>query len=157
MTGSLMQAFLVCKRQAWLLAHQLVGDQENDTLYIGKIVAEDSYSRDKKEIVIDEGIIDVLRTEDGQALLIEVKKSSKMLKSAEYQLLLYMRGTKTHYGEIRIPKEKKVVKVELTDEKLEELNKIEKEAEELINAELPPKPEKVPFCDRCSYEYFCWS
>lgn len=157
MKGSLIQAFLVCKRQAWLLAHQFLGEQDNENLAIGRFIAEEAYTRFKKDITIEEGKIDAVKSEKGETILIEIKKSSKRLKSAEFQLLLYMRATGVKRGEIRIPKEKRVIKVELTEEKLSKLRIIEMEAEKTVNLPLPPKPKKTKACARCSFEYFCWS
>ncbi|WP_434223483.1 CRISPR-associated protein Cas4 [Fervidobacterium gondwanense] len=157
MTGSLIQAYLVCNRQAWLLAHQIIGEQDNDLMSIGRVIDEESYSRSRKKIILDSGIIDVVSSDKGNEFIIEVKKSSRMLKSAELQLLLYMRETKIKYGEIRIPKEKKVIRVELSDEKMKELETLEKKIEELLKSEKPPRSERKSYCNTCSFELLCWS
>ncbi|AEX84729.1 CRISPR-associated protein Cas4 [Marinitoga piezophila KA3] len=158
--GSLIQSYFICKRQTWLLAHQLIGEQDNMFIEIGRFIAEKSYQNTKKEIKIDGGIIDFIKKENGKTIVAEVKKSSKNIKSAEYQLLFYLKKLKgkidIQYAEIRIPVEKKIIKIELTEEKEKELEKIEEEIITIINKELPPMPEKIKYCKTCSYQNFCW-
>ncbi|ABR30219.1 CRISPR-associated protein Cas4 [Thermosipho melanesiensis] len=156
-TGSLIQAYIVCRRQAWLLSRQLVGDQDNDFIVIGRLISKESYKNSKKEIVIDGGKIDIVKKERGFLKLVEVKKSSKMIKSAKFQLLFYMWKLNVYYGEIRIPKEKKVIEVEMTDDNEKQLLTIVNELEETINNPKMPKPERKSYCSTCSFEYFCWS
>jgi len=157
MTGSVLQAYMICKRQAWLLAHQITGESDNDLLVIGRLIAQDSYSKDKKELKIFDGIVDVVRNEKGKIKIIEVKKSSKSLESAKYQLLFYMWKLSAREGEIRIPKEKKIVKVFLTNENEKKLLLLLEEAEKVINNKVPPEPVQKSYCKTCSYNLFCWS
>lgn len=49
-TGTLVWYYYICKREVWLMAHQLIPDQEQENVRIGKIIGENSYNRDKKEI-----------------------------------------------------------------------------------------------------------
>lgn len=83
----------------------------------GALLHENSYARKDKEIAIDGAVIDVL---DGDFVQ-ETKLSSKMQKVDEWQLLYYLyllkkRGIKKQ-GKIAYTKEKKVIVVELTEEK----------------------------------------
>ncbi|ACJ76378.1 cas crispr-associated protein Cas4 [Thermosipho africanus TCF52B] len=156
-TGSLIQAYIVCKRQAWLLSRQLIGEQDSDFLSIGRLISQESYSRDKKEITIDGGKVDIVRLENGKFKLVEVKKSSKMIKSAKFQLLYYMWKMNVDYGEIRIPKEKKVIEVRMTNEVKEKLLGLISEIEDIVNKDKVPKAERKKYCKTCSFEYFCWS
>ncbi|MBB6063338.1 CRISPR-associated exonuclease Cas4 [Thermosipho japonicus] len=156
-TGSIIQAYLICKRQAWLLSRQLVGEQDSDFLAIGRLISQESYSRDKKEITINGGKVDIIRLENGEIKLVEVKKSSRMIKSAKFQLLYYMWKANVDYGEIRIPKEKKVIEVHMTDDARGELLNLMNEIEDIINRDKVPKAERKKYCKTCSFEYFCWS
>ncbi|RDI90472.1 CRISPR-associated protein Cas4 [Thermosipho africanus Ob7] len=156
-TGSLIQAYFVCKRQAWLLSRQLIGDQDSDFLAIGRLISQESYSSDKKEITIDGGKVDIVKLENGEIKLVEVKKSSRMIKSAKFQLLYYMWKMNVYHGEIRIPKEKKVIEVHMTDDAREELLNLINEIEDVLNGNKVPKAERKKYCKTCSFEYFCWS
>lgn len=161
-TGSLIQAYLICPRQCWLMIHQMTGDQNNDFLSIGRYIAEDSYSRAKKEINIKGiGKVDAVETKNEFIKLIEVKKSSKKLKSAEMQLIFYIyklskRIDKKIIGEVRIPKERKNVEIILNEENERMISDIINNIEELENKVIP-LPEHKSYCRTCSYNEFCWS
>jgi len=89
-TSSIIEAYIFCKKQAWLMSRQISGDQYNDFLAIGRLISEESFKRDKKEILIDGGKIDFVRNDDGVLTLVEVKKSEKFLEAAKIQLLYYL-------------------------------------------------------------------
>ena len=84
--GSLIQAYMVCPKQAWLMSRQITGDQYNEFLAIGRLISEESYKRQKKEILVEGGKIDFIKHDDGSFMLVEVKKSEKFLDAAKMQL-----------------------------------------------------------------------
>ena len=92
------------------MGHQIVPDQENDNVLIGKSIAEHSYEREKKEIVVDNIKIDIVNIDNGKMCISEVKKSSKYKESATMQLAFYLKKLKeigiNASGELRFPKEK---------------------------------------------------
>jgi CRISPR-associated protein Cas1 len=51
-TGSLVQAYMICKRQAWLMSRHLTGNQSNDFLKIGRLLSETSFQGNKKGLRI---------------------------------------------------------------------------------------------------------
>lgn len=159
--GSLVQDFIVCHRKAWLMSRQICGDQENDFLAIGRFNSEESYKRDKKEVVVDNNKIDRIREDNGELILIETKKSSKMLEASRAQLLNYLYSLSTFghsvKGEIRIPKEKKIIPVPFGEEEKKEIEKIRGEIGRLIDLEKAPEAVRISACKNCSYSEFCWS
>jgi CRISPR-associated exonuclease Cas4 len=160
-TGSVVYAFMVCKRQAWLMSRNISGDQENEFLEIGRFISEKSYERNKKEINFTDNKIDFIRNENSTLIIAETKKSSKKLDATETQLLFYLYSYKNELkealGEIRVPKEKKVIPVELTKEKEEYIENLIKDMENIISMEKPPEKKKIRPCASCSYLEFCWS
>ena len=158
-TGSTIQAYLICPRQAWLMSRQISGDQYNEFLAIGRIYTEENYKREKKEIRVDGNKIDVIKGENGLLTLIETKKSSKMIESAKMQLLnyLYSFSKKGHKvkGEIRIPKEKKIIPIEFGENEKVIIENLHKEISELINQEKSPEKKWIGTCKNCSYSEFC--
>ena len=160
-TGSLVQAYIFCPRQAWLLSRQIVGNQYNEFLAIGRLLSEETYKREKKEIVIDGGKIDFIKTKDGNLFIAEVKKSGKFIETSKMQLLYYMyrlkqKGYDTN-GEIRIPREKKAIKVVLSEENEKRIENILDELKRLLEQEHPPRIAYNRNCRNCSYFEFCWS
>lgn len=160
-TGSVVYAFMVCKRQAWLMSRNISGDQENEFLEIGRFISEKTYERNKKEINIGDNKIDFIRNENNTLIIAETKKSSKKLDATEAQLLFYLYSYKNELnealGEIRIPKEKKVITLELTKEKEEYIICLIEQIKEIMNMEKPPEKKKIRPCASCSYLEFCWS
>ncbi len=160
-TGSLIEAYLFCPRQAWLMSRQLSGDQYNDFLSIGRLISEETYKKAKKEIIIEGGKIDIINKGKDKLVLFEVKKTSKHLRPATFQLLYYIyklseKGLNVS-GELRIPKEKKIVSVELNEENKIELEKIINTLGEILKLEKPPNVKSQSYCRKCSYIEFCWS
>lgn len=160
-TGSIIQAYSICKRQAWLMSRQITGDQYNDFLAIGRVISEESFKRDKKELRIGSNVIDIVRNKDGSVILIETKKSSRAINASKSQLLFYLYNlrhkVKNLQGEIRIPKEKKIINVVLDETEIEKIDKLKKDIQTLLEKETAPEVKKSKFCTKCSYYEFCWS
>jgi CRISPR-associated exonuclease Cas4 len=160
-TGTLIWYYFVCKREVWLMSREINSNQDNQLLEIGRIIAEESYRREIKEINFGNIKIDLIKKKNGELWVCEIKKSSRFLKPAEMQLAFYLLQLKKQgieaRGELLIPKEKKRFEVELTDEIKEELYKAISEIKEIVSMEKPPPPEKNRFCSKCSYYEFCWS
>ena len=159
-TGTLIWYYYVCQREVWLMAHELEPERENYFLELGRLVHEESYSRDKKEFSAPGMKIDVLRSQGGQLVVGEVKKSSKFVQSATMQLAYYLWRLKQENikakGELLIPKERKRISVELTETLERGLQEAFREIQKIISQENPPPPMRVPFCRNCAYREFCW-
>ena len=141
------------------MSHGITPDEDFPSLEIGRAIHEIYYERMLKEVSFEGIKLDVLKR--GETVICEVKTSSKFLQAAKFQLLYYLyrletMGMKTH-GEIRIPKERRKIKVYLNEENRNVLLKALKEIREIVNSEKPPEPYKIPFCKRCAYREFCWA
>ncbi|MCD6472600.1 CRISPR-associated protein Cas4 [Candidatus Aerophobetes bacterium] len=159
-TGTLIWYYYVCPREVWLMAHELNPNQEDSFLEIGRLIHDDSYKREKKEISVSNMKIDLIKKRDGELIVGEIKKSSHFELPARMQLAFYLyklrkRGIDAK-GELLIPKEKKKIRVELTPNIENELEKASQNIKEIINQEKPPQPAKIRFCRNCAYREFCW-
>ena len=160
-TGNLVNAYFICRRKVWLFAHEVNPSLENPYLEIGKLIGEESYKRAKKEIVAGNLKIDMIEKANGKTVIAEIKKSSKGEKAAEMQLLFYLyrlkqQGIKAK-GELLIPKERKRIPVELTDENKRELENAIADIREILEMDKPPLLKRIPFCRNCAYNEFCWA
>ncbi len=160
-TSSLIEAFVYCPRQAWLLSRQLIGNQDDDNLGIGRWIAETSYNREQKEVSLSSGKADAITQKDGKTIVVEVKKSSKYLQTARFQVLFHLlklkeQGVKAK-GEIRVPKEKKTESVELSDENERLLNSFLEQINKTLDSDVLPPAEFATKCKKCSYIEFCFS
>lgn len=160
-SGSIIQSYIICPRQTWLMSRNISGDQYNEFLAIGRLISEESYQRNKKEINIGSNKIDFIRKENDSLIIAETKKSSKMLKATEAQLLFYLYSYKNKFrevkGEIRIPKEKKIIEVELTKEKADYIEGLVEEINSIVDKDSAPLKKRIKACSSCSYLEFCWS
>lgn len=160
-TGTLIWYYYICKREVWLMAHHLIADQDNENLRIGKIIGENTYPRDKKEIDLGNAKIDLIRTENGDLIIGEVKKSSRFVNSASKQLLFYLLQLKemriNARGELLIPEERKKIEVILDEVSEEEIKSAIDAIETIVRRELPPEPVKNKYCKNCAFSEFCWA
>lgn len=158
-TGTEFNYYFVCHRKLWLFTHNIDMEQESDNVLLGKLLHENSYKREKKEILIDGMVkIDFLDEEGVH----EVKKSNKMEEAHTWQTLYYIyrlmqKGCSVRRGIINYPKQRRTVEVELTTEKEKE---IEKTLEKIARIKLLPIPSEVlnsKICKKCSYQEFCFA
>lgn len=160
-TGTLIWYYFICHREVWLMAHEIHPFQEDPFLEIGRIIHKESYSREKKEIEAERMKFDIVKREGSEIVVAEIKKSSKFILPSTMQLAFYLlqlekSGIKLD-GEILIPKEKKKIKVTLTDELRSKIEKAISHIREIISAEVPPSPSRIPFCKNCAYNELCYA
>jgi len=115
----------------------------------------------EKEIHIENMIIDLLKINEENIVICEVKKSSRFEKSAKMQLAYYLLRLKqlgiSATGQLLFPKERKKLTVILTKEIEDELISVQKEIKSIIQMEMPPPAKKIKYCSKCGYREFCWS
>jgi CRISPR-associated exonuclease Cas4 len=160
-TGTLIQCYNICKRQTWLMAHQIIPDQDNPFIEIGRFIDEESYGRDKKKINYENVVLDLVKTNEGDLVVGEVKKSSRAKDSARMQLAFYLYKLKQNGVEARgmllFPEERKRIMVDLNPELEQQLETMIKDIERIIFQENPPPFKKIGYCKYCGYKEFCWS
>lgn len=160
-TGTHVNYYYVCKRKLWLFTHGINMEQTSDTVYTGKIVDENSYSREDKHVDID-GVINIDWIDKNSGVIHEVKKSNSVEKAHEMQVLFYIwylkrKGVDGITGEIDYPLLKQNKTVELTQVTKEELETAMADIERIISQTLPPQRINRTFCKKCSYFELCWT
>ncbi|TCL68464.1 CRISPR-associated Cas4 family exonuclease [Hydrogenispora ethanolica] len=160
-TATLIWYYYICHREVWLMARQITPDQDNSNLEIGRVIQDQRYAREKKEVDLGGLKVDILKREGGELVIAEVKKSSRFKESARMQLAFYIKSLKTHgviaRGELRFPEEKQKEAVILDEQLEQELDRAEREILRIAYLEQPPRPEKIQWCKRCAYNEFCWT
>ena len=160
-TGTYIHYYFVCHRKLWLFSHALTLEHTSGTVSLGRLLHETSYPWQRKEFTAPGMKIDFVKQKDGDLAVMEVKKSSRNLLPAQMQLVYYLRRLKemgVHAkGELLIPKERKRIPVELTDESERRLEEAMVEIGEIIGLEIPPPPVRNRFCRPCAYAEFCWT
>lgn len=159
-TGTLIWYYYICRREVWLMSRAIETEQDNVAIEIGRLIHEESYSRKKKEIHLENAVFDILSSKDDKLVIGEIKKSSRFMESSRMQLAFYLKKLEdmgvSATGELRFPEERKREAISLTPELREELEEAYREIEQIVRQEKPPKPKKLKYCRGCAYRDFCW-
>jgi CRISPR-associated exonuclease Cas4 len=157
-SGTLVWYYFICKREVWLMGHEITPDEDFQSLEVGRAVHEIYYQRLSREISLEGIKLDLV--ERGRRKVCEVKASSKFLEAAKFQLLYYLYRLRElgieASGDILIPRERKRITVSLNEESERKLLVALGEIRKIVEVENPPKPKKGPFCKGCAYRDFCW-
>ncbi len=151
--------FATCPTRFWLQHKNIEGNfDENEHVKIGKFIDNNSFLRNKKELIID-GLcqIDFISNKNGLEIH-EIKKGNKISEPQILQVQYYMKILKEITCEnvnayIHLVQARKKIKIVYDEEKINNaLNRMDK----LIDGECP-KPKRIPICKGCSYAELCWS
>ena len=158
-TGMMIYYYAVCKRKLWYFTHNINMEQQSEAVAIGKLIDENSYSREDKHINID-GTINIDFIND-KNILCEVKKSKKIEEAAVLQMKYYLyyihkRGVNNIKGKIDYPLLKQSHDVELTDSDIMLLDKICGEISDVIKSTIPENISKSGICRNCAYHDICF-
>ncbi|MDZ7336745.1 MAG: CRISPR-associated protein Cas4 [candidate division KSB1 bacterium] len=158
-TGTQINYYFHCRRQLWLFSHHITCEQDSDLVRLGKLIHEESYEREHKEIEIDHLKLDFFDIREG--VLHEVKKSDSFEQAHEWQVLFYLyflksKGIEGFKGEINYPRLRKCVEVVLTPEKEQQLIEILGDIQRIIRSPDAPPVQAISLCKKCSYFELCW-
>lgn len=134
-------------------------ESTSELVGIGKLIDETSYSRERKNILIDEVInIDFLKN---WRIVHEVKKSRKIDEASKWQLKYYMwvlrnKGVQIEKGILDYPLLRKREEIFLEDEDEQELEFILKDIENITASSLPPDTINKSICKNCAYFELCY-
>ena len=160
LTGTQLNYYFHCRRQLWFFSHKITCEQESDTVYLGKVIHETSYERERKEVEIDQIKMDHIDLRDG--VIHEVKKSDSWSAAHEWQLLYYLyvlkqKGIEGLRGELNYPTIRRTVSVELTGAREEKLEQVLADIRRIIDQPTPPEiTMKKSVCRKCSYFELCY-
>lgn len=159
--GSLVQAYLICPRQAWLMSRQICPDEDNVYLQLGRMIGEQSFGRERKEVRLEHLCIDIVRRGGRDLVIGEVKKSSRAREAALMQLAFYLyelreMGIEAE-GELLFPEERRRERIVLDEGLRQQVEELKARLLALISEEHAPLPEKTRFCSKCAYAEFCWA
>lgn len=158
-SGVIIYYCFICHRKLWYFANEINMEQNSELVSIGKILDETTYKRENKSILID-GTINIDFIRDG-AVLHEVKKTKAIEDAGIWQLKYYMfyleqRGVKNISAKIDYPLIRETKEVVLDDEDKKILSNIEKNVEEIIKMDKPPKVMNEKICKKCAYFDLCY-
>jgi CRISPR-associated exonuclease Cas4 len=159
--GTLIWYYSICPRQVWFMAHQLTPDEYDDNIVLGRFIHENTYLRDRHEVQVGNIKIDLVRGPQGEALIGEIKKSSRARESALMQLKYYLYVLKEYgldlKGMLLFPLEKKREEICLDEEGIKEVKAAIAGVRRILSQPLPPSPKRQKWCRPCAYAEYCWS
>nr|WP_314071972.1 Dna2/Cas4 domain-containing protein [uncultured Campylobacter sp.] len=157
-TGTLVNYYVTCKREAWLYAHHIHADQEDENVLMGKALAEIKES-DLQDFAFSNLKFDKLSKQRGHYLITEYKKSLKNELAGKMQLLFYIYLLKTglNLKEVKgkLISGKKVILVEDSSENFTKIEIILNDIVALVNELKPPKFSPQKICESCAYRDYC--
>lgn len=164
-TGTQVNYYAVCKRKLWLFSHDIQMERENENVQIGKLVGQESYKREQKEIALDGRVVldwmEMKENPDGTRTVHEVKKSRAVSAAHRLQMLHYLsilesKGIAAR-GQIDYPLLKRSEPIELTPQSEAELQGALQDIERIVTSEaVPPRLTNKHFCEQCAYFELCW-
>jgi len=158
-TGLMVYYYEVCKRKLWYFTNDIQLEENNSNVILGKLLEENSYTRDEKKINIDGVInIDFIRS---KKILHEIKKSNSIEPASILQVQYYLyylekKGLVGLKGILDYPLLKQTVEVNLSDSDRENLENIIIGIKEIWRKESPPILEKKNICKKCAYFDLCF-
>ena len=158
-TGLMVYYYEVCKRKLWYFVNEIQLEENNSNVILGKLLEENTYTRDEKKINIDGVInIDFIRS---KKILHEIKKSNSIEPASLLQVQYYLyylekKGLIGLKGILDYPLLKQTVEVNLTDKDRENLDNIIIGIKEILGKESPPILEKKNICKKCAYFDLCF-
>jgi CRISPR-associated exonuclease Cas4 len=146
-------------RHQYLFSHHIEMERENDAVALGQLLHEESFPRQKKELLID----DLIRIDffDDEAVH-DIKKGRSMEEAHRAQILYYLwylkqKGVEGLKGIINYPKQRRSVEVELTPAAEAEVKEWIGQVQMVVAQATPPVVEApMRICRKCSYNELCW-
>ncbi len=158
-TGVMVYYYKVCKRKLWYFNHSITMENTSDSVALGKVIDQTSYSREEKHININDEInIDFIKS---KKILHEVKKSKKIEEASIFQVKYYLyylnkKGVFGVVGKIDYPLIRETREVNLSKEDIEEIENSIEDIKQICNNPLPPVLIKKPICKKCAYYDLCF-
>ncbi len=158
-TGVMVYYYFICERKLWYFTNEINMEQNSELVSIGKILDETSYTRENKNILIDNTInIDFIKN---GAVLHEVKKTKAIEEAGIWQVKYYMyylekKGIENITAKIDFPllRDTKEIILELRDRQV--LENVIKNIEDIAQNDKPPKLMEQKICKRCAYYDLCY-
>ena len=158
-TGVMVYYYIVCKRKLWYFTNDVNMEHNSELVGMGKHIDENSYSREKKNILIDETInVDFLKD---WKIIHEVKKSRKLDEAGKWQLKYYIwvlrnKGVEIEKGILDYPLLRKREEIFLDELEEKELMELLEDVRSVINMDLPPGKINKKYCKKCAYYELCY-
>lgn len=158
-SGIAVYYYFVCKRKLWFFLNDINLEKLNEDVQIGKLIDENSYSRNKKNIMINNEIsIDFI---ENKRVIHEVKKSKSIQDASIYQVKFYLYelnrlNFEVDKGVIDYPLLKRKQEVYLTEDDKKEMENIIQDINKIGNMQCKEVAfKKTGICKKCAFLDLC--
>jgi len=158
-TGLMVYYYFICERKLWYFTNEINMEQNSELVSIGKILDESSYTRENKNILIDNTInVDFIKN---GAILHEVKKTKAIEEAGIWQVKYYMyylenKGVENVQAKIDFPLLRETKEISLESEDRKVLENVIKNIKEISQKDRPPKIINEKMCKKCAYYDLCY-
>lgn len=157
-SGIMIYYYFVCKRKLWFYHNGISLEDENENVQIGRFIDENTYSGERKHILINDEInIDFIKK---SGMIHEIKKSKKIEEASIWQVKYYLYYLK-NYGvenvraKIDYPLLKQTVEVTLSAEDEERMKEMIEDIKRILQSEKLPDGLKGKVCKKCAFFDLC--
>lgn len=158
-TGTLVNYYATCKREAWLYSRQIHADQNDDNVLMGKTLAELKETK-LQDFPFSHLKFDRIEKRRGHYLITEHKKSMKNPEAAKMQLLFYLYtlkiGLKLKAVNGKVVSGRKTILVEGNEANMQKMEVLMDEMSTFLGRKTPPPVEYKKICDGCAYRTYCF-
>lgn len=158
-SGTLVNYYATCKREAWLYSRQIHADQSDDNVLMGKTLAELKETK-LQDFPFSHLKFDRVEKRRGHYMITEHKKSMKNPEAAKMQLLFYLyvlkTGLKLKAVNGKVVSGRKTILVEGNEENMRTMETLLEEMSGFLGQETPPAAEYKKICDGCAYRTYCF-
>jgi CRISPR-associated exonuclease Cas4 len=156
-TGTLVNYYTTCKREAWLYSRKIHADQGDENITIGRTLAD--LREGEQKFPFDFLKFDKITKESGHYIITEHKKTLSNVEAAKNQLLFYMFLLKTALKlkkiDGKVISKKTVIFIEGSEENFEMLDRLLNEIVLFTNTPKSPSFEPTKWCNNCAYRSYC--
>ncbi len=157
-SGVTVQYYVTCKREAWLFAHKIHPDQDDENILMGRALAQ--IKEEDLPGIFSHLRIDRIGKAKGHFQITEYKKTLKNMEGARAQLLFYIyiltKSLRLKRVDGKIISGKRVIFVEGNEENLNKMERLLEELDAFLRLPKPPPPEPIRFCRQCGYRNYCY-
>lgn len=158
-TGTLVNYYATCKREAWLYSRHIHAEQDDENMLMGKTLAELKETK-LQDFPFSHLKFDRIEKRRGHYLITEHKKSMKNPEAAKMQLLFYLyvlkTGLKLKAVNGKVVSGRKTILVEGHEENMKKMERMLDAMGIFLSQEAPPPAEKIAFCRLCAYRNYCF-
>ena len=158
-TGTLVNYYITCPREAWLYSRNIHADQSDDALTMGRILAQIREGDKEPDFPFSNLRFDRIEKQHGHYIVTEHKKTMSNPEAAKMQLLFYIyllkTGLKLKKIDGKVISGKTVIFVSGDEVAMEKMRYVLSTMSAFLSENKPPLYTQTRWCSGCAYRSYC--